>query len=920
MTSSVEKLASTLDRVTRSLEGFNKAQNKTRGGVGPITTPGGKSGGIAETIIGSGDGSAVRNAAKATEQALSSTGDHIKRFVDKAITDIARLNSATKGAGQGPSYSGWTSSTGAYGGGGGGMGGGGAGPGYSEFERGIRGIEPSGGGGGGHRGGFWTGRRSVFSPTMVQDEEESASRLWGPRGFAGYAEGRGQALGRTLGLPMGGPNMLGQGAKALGGSVGLIGGVALAGAALWNYGGSSFEDVRAARIDFQQSQPFVKRGAAMAGLGLYQDQFAAIQSGSISRMTAFRKAMNDPEVMKSIYNTELDQEARDLKFHNNPQSARSWYLKGKDWIQSKAANAFQSTAEGGVSVENTVGKLVGSALSMIPGIGVLSSAASGAAGALIDTSVNGNLQKLPDADGKSILQLQQAQSFADTATEKANRLKAAANFYSMRQDPRFSMVEDRINTSSLSRLNAARMAGRRVGFDKKGNLNYEKWQADLTKGGWVEGQDIAGHQQLLQLGAGYGAGGIGPRQIAALGMAGLGNAANIVQMGGILGGSVAAGSLNSGLLGDLQHSIGKGGLDVAVGRDLFTTMAGQMLQSGGWGAGNTAASAINTAASMVGMVDANGHPTINVAQQQRMMGLYTQSDAALGDFTKGTASGIHNAMSTINAMAALGGKYSIDVENLRDMSPTQLLAIARGADVPAFYSGSDINQKSAEKFLRLSAPTGMATFADKNLVGSGPNRILMDRIRAEEAGGGSVASLIRKDTEHMSDAERNMYTMNIGSRYAGMIHRDIEKTPDQALASLLPLFQLEGLYTTKVNGKGVGVAGPSGPEGWSLKEKAEMLRQEGAVFNDKDPKEIERLFRSQVSEQNEMIQRIKGLGDSAINGDIESVSNSLITAIQAYSNWFKSHGGTGSGAPIKASPKGASSAQAKKGVPVDLQR
>jgi hypothetical protein len=754
------------------------------------------------------------------------------------------------------------------------------------------------------------------------DEEESASKIWGPRGFAGYAEGRGQALGAKLGLPVGGANMLGQGAKALGGSVGLLGGVALAGAALWDYGGSSFEDVRAARVAFTQSQPFVKRGGAMAGLSLFQNEYAAIESGSISRMAAFRKAMNDPEVMRSIKNTELDEESRQIKYSTNPQSARSWFRKGRDWVQSKAADSFQSTVEGGVSAEKVVGKLLGSALSMVPGIGVLSSAVSGAAGAVIDTSVNGNLQKLPDADGKSILQLQRAQSFADTATEKANRLKANVDFEIMRQNPRLAGMEDEINTNAMSRLNMARMAGRGVGFDKKGNLKYEKWLVDLTKGGWEPGQEIAGHQQLLQLGAGY-SDAIGPKQITALGMAGLGNAGRIAQMGAILGGSVGAGSLKSGLLGQLQNSIGRGGLDVAVGRDLFSTLGTSMLQAGSWGTGNTAASAIGLAASMAGMVDANGHPTIDVAQQQRMMGLYTQSDAALSGFTKGTGAPIYNAMSTMNAISALGGKYGIDVENLRSMEPSQLLAIAQGAAVPGYYAGSGINQTSAAKFLKLNATMPLSPFSDKNLVATGPNRDLMDRIRAEEARGGSIASLIKGDTLGKSDSYRNMYTLSIGSRYAGMIARANGLTPDQAMATLLPSLQLEGMYTAKLNGKGVGVAGPSGPEKWSLQGKIDLLKAKGQVFNENNPKEIEELFKSQLSEQNEMIERIKGLGDGAIKGDIESVSNNLITAIQAYGNWFKSHGGSGSGAPIKASPKGTTSSKGNKGAPVipqDLQR
>jgi hypothetical protein len=904
MTSSVEKLATTLDKVTRSLEGFSKAQGKMKGGsVGPTTTPGGKSGGIAETIIGSGDGSAVRNAAKATEQALSSTGDHIKRFVDKAIQDINRLNAATKGAGQGTNYSGWSSSGGGSGGGGGGMGGGGgAGPGYSEFERGIRGIEPAGGGGN-HRGGFWTGRRSIFSPTMVQDEEESASRLWGPRGFAGYAEGRGQAFGRMAGLPVGGQNLIGQGAKALGGSVGLLGGVALGAAALWNYGGTAFEDVRAARIDFMQSQPFVKRGGAMAGLGLYQSMYAAADSGDVARVMAFQRANKNSEVMKSIHNTALDEEARDLKFHNNPQSARSWILKGKDWIQSKAANAFQSSAEGGVSVEHAIQKGVGSALSMIPGLGVLNSAMS-TVGSLIDTSSNGDLQKLPGADGKSILQLQQAQSFAETATEKANRLKAATDYEQFAANPRTAQLANTIYQGASSRLNMARMAGKGVGWTKKGGLKYELWEAKLKRGGWMPENEAAGHQQLLQIGAGYSSA-IDPMSITALGMAGLGNASQIAQIGGILGGSVGAGGLRSGLLGQLQHSIGKGGLDVAVGRDLFSGLGTSMMQAGTWGNGNLASTALGNAASFVGMVDANGHPTIDVSQQQRMMSMYTQGNAAGGTFTKGTGAPIYNAMSLQSAISAMGG-YSLGTESMRGLDVNQLVAIKNGADIPAYYR-DQFTKDEVVKFLDKTKNMSLSTISDSSLIRPGAGKDLFNAIRAEESKGGGAASYILNKTKGMSTAGQNIMTLDIAERLGGVISaaHGGAITPLAATGMVLQDLQKVGMWTNKVNGKGVGVAGPSGGEKLSLDEQADILAEKGHHFEKTDRKGIERAFKEMLKQQNADIQAIEAIGGS-VAGDIESVSNGLITAIEAYSNWFKTHGGAASaGSPVKAKSKGA---------------
>ena len=882
MTSSVEKLASTLDRVTRSLEGFNKAQNKTRGGagVGPITTPGGKSGGIAETIIGSGDGSAVRNAAKATEQALSSTGDHIKRFVDKAIQDINRLNSATKGAGQGPSYSGWTSSTGAYGGGGGGMGGGGgAGPGYSEFERGISGIEPPGSAR--HKGGFWTGKRSVFSPTVVQDEEASASKLWGPRGFAGYAEGRGQALGRMLGLPTGGQNMLGNAGKFVGGNVGLLGGAALGAAVLWNYGAGAFEDVRPAQVAFTQNSPFIKRQAASAGLSLFQDQFGAAQSGSVSRVMAFRRAMSDPEVMKSINSTQLDKELLMSKFSQSPLSLGSAYKKGKDWLQNVASEGFQSAAQG---------------LSFM---------------GLFDRVQNASLTELPAEAKKSILDLGMAQAYGGLTEDKVNKIRQAARFEELRQDPRTSMLADRIYGGAEGRLNTARMAGRGVGFNKAGGLKYELWESSLKRGGWSPENEAAGHQQLLQIGAGYSAA-ISPISITALGMAGLGNASQIAQMGGILGGSVGAGSLKSGLLGQLQHSIGKGGLDVAVGRDLFSSLGAGMMQAGTWGNGNLASTALGNAASFVGMVDANGHPTIDVSQQQRMMSMYTQGNAAGGTFTKGTGAPIYNAMSLQSAISAMGG-YSIGTESMRGLDVNQLIAIKNGGDIPAYYR-DQFTKDEVVKFLDKTKNMSLSTISDSSLIRPGAGKDLFNAVRAEESKGGGAASYILNQTKGLSTAGKNILTLDIAERLGGVISaaHGGAISPLAATGMVLQDLQKVGMWTNKVDGSGVGVAGPAGMEKLSLAEKAKILEKEGHHLEGASRKDVEEAFTKMLESQDADRLAIKAQAGS-VSGDIESVSNGLITAIQTYSNWFKTHGGAGqASSPVKAQAKGNGKKEAAK--------
>ena len=185
---------------------------------------------------------------------------------------------------------------------------------------------------------------------------------------------------------------------------------------------------------------------------------------------------------------------------------------------------------------------------------------------------------------------------------------------------------------------------------------------------------------------------------------------------------------------------------------------------------------------------------------------------------------------------------------------------------------------------------------------------LFDAIRAEESKGGGVASYILNKTKGMSTAGQNIETLDIAERLGGVISaaHGGAITPLAATGMVLQDLQKVGMWTNKVNGSGVGVAGPSGGEKLSLDEQADILETKGHHFEKTDRKGIEKAFREMLKQQNADIEAISALGGS-VAGDIESVSNGLITAIEAYSNWFKTHGGAGQASgPVKAQSKGSS--------------
>jgi hypothetical protein len=851
MTASVEKLAATLEKVTRSMESFNKVQGKTGGGVGKGKTTG-KASSIAETIVG--DPSGVRNAAKVTETALSATGSNIKRFVDNAIKDMARLRMATAGVGGGGGYSygGNFTSSGAM------PSGGGYGD-YAAFEREMAGIGPSGGGG--KRGGFWTGRRSWRHPTEVL-EDGSTSKFWGPKGFEGYAEGRGQAFGRLIGLPTGGQQMIGGWAKGIAGSMGVVGGAGAAVVAAYEMGARSFENTRGSQIEYSLNKPLLRMGAAAATASLFQDQFSAAQSGNLSRVRAFNKATKDPEMMRIFNNLELDKEKLNLQFNQSPLSGSSAYK----WIKNKAENL-----------------------------------GSRAWSSVMETITGNDLP--PGVDKADANRIMMAYAQSSLSKEKADKFRQVQNYHEVTNDPMANLMMNRLGTDSLSRVQAMRANLLPTGFDKNGNLNYEKLEAKLMAGGWTLGDRAGGVQQLLGVGHGYGAA-VDPMTLVSAGIGGFTNAAQVTQAGGILGGSVGA----AGAMYQLaQRNMGRGGLDVATARDLFGGLSKQMIDSGQFGMSSAAHTYMAGAAGIVG-----GAGT-DVASQQYRMGLLFAGNEAYGNLTSGRQAPIYGSASLISAISASGGKYGYEADTLKNMDPTLRQSIAMGGQIPPWLQGV-VSQESAKKYLSGFDSTTMFLGMPPNWGAGTAAGDLVSKVKSRMKGGGSWKDVLRDDVRGLSGktAQETLMTEinmlgSITGKFKGQLQKEAAGTYFQALVGDETLGPL-------LSGSGVGAASPRGLEKISLAERQKFIKEQGESLKGKTKEEVEDALKEWHESSVGARQGVTGA--RGLVGDLEAASESLVAAITSYTqaivnNQNNERNMSSSGQPVKATTKQKASQASK---------
>ena len=850
----------------------------------------GKNPGIVGQILGDTDASSIGKMAQSVDQAFSKVSSRIKTFVSETQAQINKLNGSISklgggaGGGNGPSgysYSapgmpstGFTSSSGGYSAPGGlNYGGGQQGSGVSRSTPPAPSSgEGSGGGSGGGGGLGWRGR--------------SANALLG--GGIGSLFGQGTA-GTVIGGMMGETGISKMMAPFMGGI-----GVGAAAVKLYDFAAQSFESVRAGRANWTLNKPFEQMQAAAGVASVPGGVFSAVNKQDLGYVMAFNRVMNSKKIQDSINNIGLRREEIALKFADSPLSSTSAIRAVKDWAQSGASDTLENImTSGGPQGLSEVDR---SSLLGIARQKALMEAPQQLA-SQINTGVQNQMALTP-------MQTMLANDVYGNAMGRVRALRSvgmSAGIVAAKVSPYSDEVSSADSFTSSVASNGREVARTKVnGSINKWNKEnagsvYEMHVAKLNKDGWDISDEAAGRQQILGIGAGYG-GALGRIEAVSAGIGGLSNIADLTKFGGILGGSVGAARA---FKQQVQHSIGRGGVDVAVGRDLFQGLGHSAMAQGSWGAGNTFSSYASAAASVVG--GGPGVPT-DVAEQQRRMGMLTSGNAAFGSMTSGALAPLYTATSVLGSIGAAGG-WGGASEGLRKMSPELLTSVMRGGELPTWASSIGITKGMASGFLNEQRKTPLFEVNDQMFRGTEAGALLK-RVREAESGGGSFLDIIREDSKGLKGKAKTRAQMRDvqmlgGVEYASELAPTAEAGAGMFLSQMTQMPEFSAL-----KGHGVGAAKAVGLEGKSLEEQAKVMAGHAKIIADAAATiagSIEKMATEEAAAMTS-IHAIANMQDM----DAESVAISMRTAIDVWATYMKSHAEDVKGAMKAKAPENSS--------------
>jgi hypothetical protein len=764
--SSFEQLSRTVDKTLEKITKTMDAKDRREGSKEKK----GSANSIMGRIIGDFD-------FKAPERGMLTASANIQKFVDKTIKDINRLKDAQQslessmpaGANNAASGQGWS---------------------YNAAQKiGLPLDHPQNPPGGSftefaRNNTDWAKMRRQY-----QDFKEGG-------GWEGYLGGRGETLGRTLGLGAPGSAVLGAVGRGLG-AMGPWGAALGAGAYVANKSFESFDELRPNQVNYTLDKPFMQLKAAGSVAGVHQRLFSSVQGGDLAYLGAYRSALADEGVRKSLNNTVLNKESL---------LAVSGMMKTS--LTGKGKNLWdKALAMGSASVGYLMEVLDGNTLEETEGLRAKEIIYHRAAFGLVD---------------------KQADSFQQAVGE---HYKFGGGYH--------NMMANRIKNDAFGRVRQMNMSGRSTQPGKDGALPYEAFRAQLMEGGWDISDHNQGYQALLGVGKGYGKVLSPTWGVVGGHMAGLGNIESIVAAAGTAGGNVA----RAGQLKDiLQGSTGRGGLDVAVANKLFSDTLNSINSTGQWGIGNTANGYASLAAGLVsGGYDSKGALMYDVGGQQRRMAALAGGNKALQSFTSGTAAPIFNTMSLYAGIEATGGKWGIGSEAVRDMDPRELASIVKGGDVSDYYRftlGDGSTPEGKEK-IRNMAQTVLSKGV-KNVFGGvvsdaitdKDGRKFIDDVKYAYAHGGTFSDVLEDRTWQITDKRAKAEAQaSLRRGAAGLLQTFYKNGTNQDYEMMLEGGEeySKREWGTQLHGQGVGVSKPKGVEGIALKAESEKLKTESLL-------------------------------------------------------------------------------------------
>lgn len=778
LTRTVEKLVQSAQRAGNLLGGLgggtavtNKAVGPGLGGVrGQLANPASRQqSGVVTAVFGS-DARGIQQLGQVTQQTFQNATAGIRNFVRAAETDLQRLQRTIQNV---------SGAMGGLGGAGRAMGGGGIAGWGSFMPQVMAGGAPGVGPG---------GRNNNWSPFFNGGQIATGAAAAAGGAGGGGGGGRGAPPVAAGGFFSGARQFFGGAGGAIAGSMGygFLQGVSTPAAAgavgvmANNWATGAMEDSRTARLNYVLNEPIERMSRRAAMAAPFRQLYSQAAGGDVAGVHAFRMAMRRPEVRDMISGQSVQRDA--LARLLSGQTSNKLSAFGKSL-----------TGMGAITMEELSNKISGNA-------------------------------DLTPREKRTAMQIAEEQAVRNIGPEQAQLLQKAVASQAQLLNPQTQALMNRVYGGAMGRVKTMRSLGMGAGEVTLPNGQrvsaYEHKEAQLARGGWDFGDEAAGRQQILGIGAGYGGrGGVGRLELVSAGIGGLSNAADLTRAGGILGGGRTAGP--GFLRGTVQRSIGAGGLDVAVGRDFFGHASQRALAGGQFGAGNTFATYAGSAAGLIG--GGVGSP-LDVAEQQRRMAMLQGGTAEFGGFTSGSKAPLYQMTSLLASAGAAGG-YGSASESLNRMSPEVLTAIARGGAVPEWARSQGVTAEMATRFLDKSRRAPLYEVVDEMVGGDAGD--LLKRVRGAERGGGSFMDVIASETEGLKGARKARKAQQLAEQLGGVLYsQGLAATPEAGAGVFMTQMQQDPSMAPFLKGKGVGAAGPKGLEKEALADQANRLGEE----------------------------------------------------------------------------------------------
>lgn len=777
LTRSVERLVQTASRAGSALQGLgggggvNVTARRTpgpgQGGIGHMAAANAK-GGVVANILG-GDASAVRNLVTSSQQAFSSVSAAIKTFVDRAESDVQRLTRAVAqlqrglGGGVGSVSFGGPSSYA-------------PGRGPSGTLLGMPGLPQALPGPGG-------------APLPLPGGGGGRGAGGGPKGpgFFGGIWGGAQQVGGMAGL--GGVS----GALGMLSRFGVVGGAVAAGAAGYEYLAGASQEGRVANLRYTVNEPLERLNRRAAVAAPFQQIYGRTRHGDVAYGMAVQQTLRDTNVMSS------------LRFSHNQREELALRLSG---IEDPTLRSVGKRLRSALS-QNTIAEDMsyGGVMALLPGMAP---------------------DRLDSTSRKTLREISEEIALRGMSPEQAQQFQQAVTAREALMDPRLAANANRLYHSAMGNVGMARHGFLSTGMtrDAEGNVighAMTDLEASLTAQGYGVGEYAGARRQLVSTaGKGY-LGRIGATRLLNMQYGGLQGADSLLRAGGILSGGVGGGL---GFLNAVQGSIGRGGLDVTAGSELFSALTSRMLGTGQY-QGNSAEAFARMAAAVVG--GGAGAP-MDVAEQMRRAAMFEGGLTNFGSLTSGAKAPLYQATSMFGAMGAMGG-YGGGAEALMRMDPGLAMAIARGADIPDWAKGQGVTQEAAQKFLRYQRRAPLFEVVDDLYAGT-ETGALLGEVRKAEAGGGSFMDAFAARTKGLKGRARAHEEQRLAELLGGALYtQGLAASPEAGAGTFLSQFsQAEGYGAGTLRGRGAGAAGPAGPEAAALQTEASQLRADSKII------------------------------------------------------------------------------------------